>query len=314
MSGNGNGSHGDADTHSTNGVVNHGVVTMGGMTEINQSAVGRGATVILPSGRGPERPPARRADVGVITILSEEAGAVRDVLGLHWAPAGGLPFFEGSVEIRGTVTRVAALRSLSQGQRSAVMAFDHLRRHYAPAIVVLAGIAGGVHRDTAVGDVVVSTRVVYYDLRKETPDGRLRRGEEREAPAPVGHAVNSFFTDLGSPARFRGTDGDGVTRGFRVHTGPIGSGDAVIADAESEIVRYLKAYNDKILAVDMEAGGLTQAFHEQDGPRAVRGWAVVRGVSDSADQDKDDDHHDVAARHAATVLRGLLPYLPTRRG
>lgn len=168
-------------------------------------------------------------------------------------------------------------------------------------------------QDTALGDVVVTTRVVNYDLRKETPDGRKPMGEEREAPSSIGHAVNSFFTDYGQPASFQSTDDDGITRDYRVHTGPIGSGDAVIADAKSEIIRYLKAFNYKMLAVDMEAGGLTQAFHEQDGPQAVRGWAVVRGISDDASQRKNDDYHDIAARHAATVLRNLLPYLPTGR-
>ncbi|MBB5962543.1 hypothetical protein [Planomonospora venezuelensis] len=281
--------------------------------EISQSAVGHGAKVTVAASDQEKRLHARRADVGVITILGKEASAVHAVLDLQRAQTGDLPFFEGTVNVRGTVTRVAAIRALSQGQRSTVVAFDHLRRHYNPAIIVLAGIGGGIHADTALGDVVVTTRVVYYDLRKETPEGRKRRGEEREAPSAVGHAINSFFTDYGEPARFQITDDEGVTRDYRVHAGPIGSGDAVIADAESEIIRYLKAFNDKILAVDMEAGGLTQAFHEQDGSQAVRGWIVVRGISDDASPRKNDDYHDIAARHAATVLRNLLPYLRVDR-
>ncbi|MEV0974493.1 phosphorylase family protein [Microtetraspora glauca] len=290
--------------------VNSGIVNHGGSMEISQSAVGHGATVSVQADLDKESSDTRRADVGVITILTEEAAAVHAVLGLQRTQTSGLPFFEGTVNVRGTTTRVAAIRALSQGQRSTVMAFDHLRRHYNPAVVVLTGIGGGIHPDPAIGDVVVTTRVVYYDLRKETPDGRRRRGEEREAPAPVGHAVNSFFIDFGEPARFQDSQDNGPIRDYQVHTGPIGSGDAVIADAESEIIRYLKAFNDKILAVDMEAGGLTQAFHEQDGPQAVRGWAVVRGISDGANPDKDDNYHDIAARHAAIVLRSLLPYLP----
>ncbi|TMR93981.1 5'-methylthioadenosine/S-adenosylhomocysteine nucleosidase [Nonomuraea basaltis] len=168
-------------------------------------------------------------------------------------------------------------------------------------------MGGGIHASTKIGDVVVATRVVYYDLRKETPEGTRRRGEEREAPSAVGHAVNAFFNDHGEPATLQAANDEGD---FLTHTGPIGSGEAVIADAKSEIIRYLKAYNDKVLAVEMEAGGLTQAFHEQDGPQAVRGWVVVRGISDDADDGKNDTCHDVAARHAATVLRSLLPYLP----
>ncbi|SEH00151.1 adenosylhomocysteine nucleosidase [Nonomuraea solani] len=283
---------------------NSGFVNYGGHVTMHQSAVGDNARVDVSAAPREDDVPGR-ADVGVITILGNEARAAHEVLGLRPAGGAALPFFEGDVTTGGTTRRVVALRALSQGQRSAVVAFDHLRRHYRPAVVVLAGIGGGVHPGIEVGDVVVTTRVVYYDLRKETRSGRRRRGEERESPAVMGHAVNSFFTAYGEPAVLPG--------GFRVLTGPIGSGDAVIADAESEIVRYLRAFNDKILAVDMEAGGLTQAFHEQDGPGAVRGWVVVRGISDDASAAKNDDHQDRAARNAALTLRHLLPYLPSTR-
>ncbi|MFC4584796.1 5'-methylthioadenosine/S-adenosylhomocysteine nucleosidase family protein [Sphaerisporangium corydalis] len=289
---------------------NSGVVNHGGSMEISQSAIGHGATVNVSAAREQKAGNGKRADVGVITVLGKEAKAVYEVLGLRRAQGGDLPFFEGTVNTRDGVARVAAIRTHSPGQRSAGAAFGHLRRHYNPAVVVLVGIGGGIHSGIEIGDVVVTSRVVYYDLRKETPDGPLHRGEEREAPAAIGHAVNSFFIDHDEPAGFQTTDADGTTREYRAHTGPIGSGEAVIADAESEIIRYLKTFNDKILAVDMEAGGLTQAFFEQDGSPAVRGWLVVRGISDDAGSAKNDDYHDIAARHAATVLRRLISYLP----
>lgn len=291
---------------------NSGFIIHGGSVRLHQSAVGDGATVIVPATpeqepcppATPEQEPARRADIGVITVLPVEAGAVHDILGLRRVRRSALPFFAGNVATDGTTRRVVAIRALAQGQRSTVIAFERLRRHYRPSVVVLAGIGGGIDPAVRVGDVVVTTRVVYYDLRKETPQGQRRRGEERQAPATTGHAVNSFFTSYGEPATVR----TGKTS-FRVLTGPIGSGEAVIADAESEIRRYLKAFNDKILAVDMEAGGLTQAFHEQDGPGLARGWAVVRGISDDSSSAKNDDHQHLAARHAAITLRRLLPYL-----
>ncbi|MEV7802195.1 hypothetical protein AB0O28_04525 [Microbispora sp. NPDC088329] len=288
---------------------NSGVVNYGGTTQISQSAIGHGARVMLSADRGKGQEQAGRADVGVITVKGNEATAVHRVLGLHRAPSGGLPFWEGEVDARGDVIRVAAIRALAQGQRSTVMAFDHLRRHYKPAVVVLTGIAGAIDPELPIGDVVVATQVVYYDLRKETPDGRRHRGEEKEAPAAVSHAVNSYFTDHGEPAHLVSTGDDGAVHDYRVHTGPIGSGDAVIADAESEIIKYLKAFNDKILAVDMEAGGLMQAFHEQDGPDVVNGWAVIRGISDDASRRKDDAEQGHAAYRAAMVLCSLLPYL-----
>jgi adenosylhomocysteine nucleosidase len=297
-------------------VHNEGVATFGGSTEIHQSAVGRGAAVNMTiesddMTEGADRIP--RYDVGVITILGVEAHAVRLALGLVPDQAGGLNFDTGEVDVSGDrPARVVATRTLSQGQRSTVIAFDHLRRHYDPALVLLVGIGGGIHPKINIGDVVVATRVVYYDLRKELPSHTQHRGEEKEAPATVGHAVNAFFTDHGEPARLTITDPGGTQRTPSVHSGLIGSGDAVIADQDSEIVTYLSRFNDKILTIDMEAGGLSQACHEQSVLSGLlQGWAVIRGISDNADSTKNDDHQAIAAWHAATVLRRMLPHLIT---
>ncbi|GAA2121404.1 5'-methylthioadenosine/S-adenosylhomocysteine nucleosidase [Actinomadura alba] len=291
-----------------------GILNYGGTTNVDSSAVGHNPVLNLTAPSTEHRPEAGEEsgelwDVGVITILSVETRAVLLALGLAKKQVGGLHFYEGDVDADGTPIKVAAIRALGQGQRSTMAAYDNLRRHYDPKVIVLTGIGGGIHHDVQVGDVVVATRVVYYDLRKETPSGTRHRGEERESPAEVGHAVNSFFTDHDS-AEFSVEDPGGTTRLMRMRNGPIGSGDAVIADRDAEILEYLAGFNDKILAVDMEAGGLSQACHEQSaGSGRPQGWAVIRGISDNAGSDKNDGHHRVASWHAATALRKLLPYL-----
>jgi adenosylhomocysteine nucleosidase len=294
------------------------VLNTGGETRVDRSAVGDGAQVHLgrpaasepTPGRAPEPTP-RRAELGVITVLSEEASALREVFGLTRVQKGGLPFMEGRLPASGSRTiRVAATRSLEMGPRSTVLAFENLRHHYAPALIALTGIGGGIgdggDRQAKIGDVVIATRVVYYDHRRETPEGTRRRGESPEAPAAIRHALNDFFTDYGEPAEF---DDPGVGT-YRVHTGPIGSGDAVITDSDSEITDYLRRFNERTLAVEMEGGGLSQAFHEQSGGTPVRGWVVIRGISDDASEAKGHDHHRLAARRAAQALRRLVPYLP----
>ncbi|MBC6456594.1 5'-methylthioadenosine/S-adenosylhomocysteine nucleosidase [Actinomadura sp. HBU206391] len=285
-----------------------------GTSNVTSSAVGdRPVVNIASQGTGDEfthdRQDGERWDVGVITILPVEAQAVLLALGLREVQAGGLRFYEGEVAAPGQPVKVVATRSLGQGQRSAMAAYDNLRRHYDPRVVVLAGIGGGTHPEVQLGDVVVATRVVYYDLRKLTPEGTRHRGEEREAPAEIGHAVNSFFTDH-DPAEFPTEDPGGTSRLLCMRNGPIGSGEAVIADRDAETLEYLARFNDKILAVDMEAGGLSQACHEQSaGSGKLHGWAVIRGISDKAGADKNDDYHRIASWHAAVALRKLLPYL-----
>lgn len=295
---------------------NEGVATFGGSTQIQQSAVGQGATVDLRAATDPatgHNDGVPRWDIGIITILAVETNALRLALELRPQRTGGLNFDLGEVDVKGSrPVRLVATRTLNQGQRSTVIAFDHLRRHYDPKVVVLVGIGGAIHPKASIGDVVMSTRVVYYDLRKELPEQTQHRGEEKEAPAAIGHAVNAFFTDHGEPARIEITDPGGTSRTPRILSGLIGSGDAVIADHDSEIINYLSRFNDKIVAVDMEAGGLSQACHEQSAISShTQGWMVIRGISDTADPHKNDDHQAVAAWHAATTLRRLLPYLVT---
>lgn len=51
-------------------------------------------------------------------------------------------------------------------------------------------------------------------------------------------------------------------------------GEAVIADADAAEIAFLASFNDKILTVDMEAGGLGQACHERSAVSGQRtgGW------------------------------------------
>ncbi|MEV4253081.1 5'-methylthioadenosine/S-adenosylhomocysteine nucleosidase [Spirillospora sp. NPDC049652] len=248
---------------------------------------------------GRENAPPPRTDIGVITVLSTEAGAVVGALDdVRTVRADGVRFHRGQV---GDASVVMA-RTERQGNRSTGMPFQLLRTHFAPGVIVLVGIGGGIHRDVQPGDVVIGEEVVYYDRRKETASGVRRRSEGHQIPAWVRREVNDFFTDHGEPFVL-------PCGKAKVLAGPVGSGEAVVADASSPIRRHLASVNDKTLALDMEAGGLALDFHTQTGQPRARGWLVIRGISDNADEEKDDTCHQVAAKNAATVLRMLIPCL-----
>ncbi|MGR6918488.1 5'-methylthioadenosine/S-adenosylhomocysteine nucleosidase family protein [[Actinomadura] parvosata] len=286
-----------------------GILNYRGTMTVRDSAVGSNATVVRTT-PSPGEEATERAQVGVITILPLETRAVRHALGLQRERVGDLTFYRAVVD----GVSVAATMALEQGQRSAIAAYDHLTGVFDPEVTVLVGIGGGIHKSVAIGDVVLATEMVYYDLRKITPSGTDRRGQTRSAPAAVGHAVNDFLTDLGTPSRLTIEDPAGTTRPVAVHAGPIGSGEAVIADEDAGEIAFLASFNDKILAVDMEAGGLGQACHERSASSGRQHrWLVVRGISDRADRTKADAPQQVAAWHAAQVLRRLLPYLKTER-
>jgi adenosylhomocysteine nucleosidase len=254
------------------------------------------------------QPPGRRADVGILTVLSVEMRAVVEVLmrnaGYHTEllPDGSRAH-EARIGPPGHQLAVATIQALAPGPYSAAAGYSRLRERYRPSVLLLVGIAGGIHPDVAVGDVVIGTQVIYYDARKETPAGPVRRGETKPVAAELGHRLNDFL--LGGPDV---AVGPGST--VRVHCGPIGSGSAVVAYADAELRRYLADFNDKTLAVETEAAGFGQAVYEdanRDG--SLRGWLTVRGISDLADAHKHDGGHELAARNAAAVMERLVPYL-----
>lgn len=285
------------------------MATGGAITNVGQLAAGprSGITNVYP-GSQPTYSASRSRGIGVVAIKATEARAIIEVFGLirNRETPSGQDFYTGTVESADGPVELVAARTLEQGQRSIMPTLQNLRRHSNPAVFVLLGIGGAINRDLVVGDVVVATRVVYYDLRRETPEGVHRRSEDRHTPAPITHALNSFFTDYHDPARLKSAAGP-----FRVLSGPIGSGDAVIMDAESQIRKFLLTCNEKVLAIDTEAGGLTQFCHETPPPDHP-GWLVIRGISDLADHTKTYDHQHSAAHNAAITLQHLIPYLPAK--
>lgn len=291
---------------------NRGIISHGSNNHFSNIAIGANAQA---SGPAPQRSVEEDAgwDLGIVTILSEELRSVIDELKLHrHKMPNGLYFYQGEHNVPGATLRVVATQTQSQGQRSTMAALENLRRHYNPRLWALVGIGGGIHDDHArIGNVIVSTDVVYYESRKINPMGDTRRrGEHRQAPAQVVHAVNAYFTDHGTPARIDGQMTAHASDQYEVYPGVIGSGEAVIADRASDVRTYLTTYHEKVLAVDMEAGGLSQYWQENSVHGTENpGWVVIRGISDNADEEKGHRHHELAAKNAAHVLSQLLPYL-----
>jgi adenosylhomocysteine nucleosidase len=281
--------------HWGRGDVNVGDVTFGGAPQPIADAV-------------PE-PASRKAAVAVITVLSEEMRAVVGVLQLlHGYRSrtldAGSTAHEAFVETAEGRVDVAAVQTLRQGPNSAASAFEAVVREYRPLTVLLVGIAGGIGKDVQVGDVVISEQVITYDSRREAADGIHRRGQAQDVSKWLGHRLHDF--GLVAPDRMTGPDG----KVFRVWRGPVGSGGAVITDRKHEIRRWLNTVNEKVLAVETEAAGVAQAFHEfsrtADGPL---GWLTIRGISDLADKRKGHSDHQRASDNAALVMRVLLPHL-----
>jgi adenosylhomocysteine nucleosidase len=292
------------------GSVNIGALATGRGLVCTGSAVGRQWAAVAPDRPGPPR---RRADVAVLTVLTEELRAVVEVLrrhrGFRSTPLpGGAQLYRAEVRALDADLRVVATQALEPGPHSAASAYRRLRDAVRPSVVLLVGVAGGIRPDLAVGDVVIGDEIIYYDARRETVTAARRRGRSHSTTPALRHRVNEFFVRYGSTIALR----PGVR--VRVFRGPIGSGGAVVADNGCDIVRFLRRFNEKTLAVETEAGGVGQAFYEEIGSQPASGWLTIRGISDLADRDKGHGWHQLAADHAAAVMDRLLPMLAVPGG
>ncbi|WP_431904098.1 hypothetical protein [Micromonospora carbonacea] len=315
----------DRPAHNTALEVSGGTVSIGGnvhAVQHNHSTEPQRHPSGPAPGGTPSGPAERSADVGILTVLWEEMAAVVEVL--RQTPDhrveqvyGGGTVHRATFSAEGGPVRVVAMQALEPGTHSAALGYQQLRRRFAPPFVLLVGIAGGIRADVAVGDVVLSDEVIWYDSRRETEHGPRRRGRIQATAPVLRHRINDFLVRHGPVVRPGPGDlHDGVPgTGFRLHRGPIGSGNAVVTDTSSDIRSWLAEVHEKTLAVETEASGMAQAFYEEiDDDHELRGWLTVRGISDRADRHKGHADHQLAARHAALTVQWLLPYLRPAEG
>ena len=94
-------------------------------------------------------------------------------------------------------------------------------------------------------------------------------------------------------------DGLPAPRPFRVHVGPIASGNMVVEDAN--VFRTLSASMRKVLGLEMEASAIGALARDHEL------WMIVaKGVMDFADAEKNDHFKHFAARASAECLLAFL--------
>ncbi|WP_244815657.1 5'-methylthioadenosine/adenosylhomocysteine nucleosidase [Caballeronia sp. Lep1P3] len=239
--------------------------------------------------------------LGIMAALSQElgdliaqmraGGEVRTVtLGMreyHVGEAHGVPV----VVTLARVGKVAAAATAS--------ALIHV---FGVDAIVFTGVAGGVHADVRVGDIVVADALLQHDLdaspffpRYEVPLlDRTRFDADRAFSDALMTAARGFIE----------THADALAQRFavsepRVHRGLVVSGDRFIASQEA--VNALRDAFPDALAVEMEGAALAQVCYEHGVP-----CAVVRTISDTADAEAPLSFAEFLTAIAGAYSSGLL--------
>ena len=170
-----------------------------------------------------------------------------------------------------------------------------------PHFVLMVGIAGGIRDTVNLGDVVVSNKIVCYEYSKETPSGAVQRNEVESVDWLLLDRAMNRDNEWHTLIRAKRPTNTNIRELPQVHFAPIASGEKVIADENR--VRELMRSDRKIAAIEMESFGVAVAAAKSEiRPRFI----AIRGISDYADDKKNDDWHEYAADSAAAFTIEFL--------
>ncbi len=201
----------------------------------------------------------------------------------------GIPFYRG--EIAGVACVVACS---GVGKVNAAMCAQIMALRDRPWVIVNTGVAGGISRGIAVGDVVLATGLVQHDVdTTAVGDAKGYLSGVGQVELPVAPALLGVLRAQAE----RTYDG-------AVHTGIVATGDQFVC-GKLELQRIATEFG--AIACEMEGGSIAQVcfLNQID-------CAVVRAISDNADEEAHAAYGEFApfaARKSVELLCGVLPEL-----
>lgn len=251
------------------------------------------------------------ADIAIITIVDEEARAVRKGFQMeedHIKIINGRYYDEAIFSTNGRDFRIVHTQCANQGNVSMALSVVELVRAYNPTHLVLLGIAGSIRDKINLCDVVIGNDVLYYESRKENEGGTVeRRLRDFNLSFKMLNHITHYRSISEQP--FVAAEGS-PTQTFNLHVTPIGTGEAVIGNKLSDIRNWLLSVNGKTGAVETEAAGFSAAFNEST--HNLNDILIIRGISDKADVDKDDKWRQPASDNAVKVLKDFITKIFSR--
>lgn len=253
-------------------------------------------------------------DVLVLTALDVELAAAKQALGIaedaeHATTKNGLHIWKAPVPKRGGKTASCVVACFAgAGNVNAASVTSMLLAELEPANVMMMGIAAGLRGKCALGEVVLSERVVAYEGAALVEGGKVEARPEitrltmqvrQDVSAYLSNrmALESRLTDSYKTLNIEFPDhveAGPVAQGVIPKTAAIASGEKLLRDAEK--FSGMRELHGKIEIAEMECAGLFDACANFDKP-----VLMVRGISDFGDSKKDNRFHLLAAKAAAAV-------------
>lgn len=248
-------------------------------------------------------------DLVVVTALASEMTAFQR--GWSWEsqePLDDAAFIRrGRFQSKGRNFAVIAATSPRMGMVPAATLVTKLIQRFRPRVVTMPGICAGVDGKVEIGDVIMADTAWDYQSGKHitTSDNLpdfLIDPHFIGADAMLGAKWDQLAEDQALALEIaRGWQAE-KRRSPTLHRAPVGSGSAVLADAN--LVKGILRQQRKTLGVEMEIYGVYYAVEVASRPRPL--VCAFKGVCDFADSHKEDTAQPFAAYASASYTRAFF--------
>lgn len=241
-------------------------------------AIGEGVDALLITAAEPERDAVLRRMTGTAgrsAILS--------------APVGDLVYYVG--QLGACLVALTMSRTGATMRDGSTLAVNEAIGECSPRAVIAVGMCWGMMaRQLRIGDVLVSTQIVPFDVARRQDEGDIYRGPK---PESGGLLLSRFRNVIGWS--FERPDGYHCQRKY----GPVLSGESLFDGIKSK--RQLHGEFPDAIGGEMEGTGIYGATAKNRGE-----WIIVKAVCDWGDGTKHKRHQDLASAVSASLVARVL--------
>ncbi|MFJ8353609.1 5'-methylthioadenosine/adenosylhomocysteine nucleosidase [Bacillus paramycoides] len=221
--------------------------------------------------------------IGIIGAMQIEIDLLLEKLHLKEEHTiAGMPFYKGKfMDTEVIITRCGV------GKVNAAACTQILINKYDVDSIINTGVAGGLHPDVKVGDLVISTNVTHHDVSKNQMKNLFPFQESftasKELRELAREACNSSSLNISA------------------HEGRIVSGECFVEDSILKI-KLINEYAPH--CTEMEGAAIGHVAHINNIP-----FLVMRSISDSADDEAQvsyDDFAKTAANYCSEIIVEML--------
>lgn len=218
----------------------------------------------------------------------------------------GIRFIRGTLQNRPVIVVKSGI-----GKVNATITTTLLLHHFQPSEVIFTGIAGGIHPELHIGDIVVARKTAQHDFGQVTDEGRqvwetwqLAKDNKNPLFFPGDARLLKFAKSADVDLEAVAVSEHQAAPEPKVVVGTIVTGDVFVASRTMKEELRMQFDAD---AVEMEGAAVAQVCYQWKVP-----CLIIRSISDGADEAAGVNFQEfaaVAARNAALLVVAVVNQL-----